>query len=446
MHQYKLPSQLLSEPDRHKKIGFLIATTMVIANMVGTGVFTSLGFQAVGIKQPLTLLLLWVIGGLLALCGGFCYAELGSALPRSGGEYHYLTRLFHPQVGFLSGWVSVTIGFSAPIALAAMAFSQYFYGSLHIFSPGLLATAIIVCITTVHLFELQFGGKFQFAITLIELLLIASFILCGIVITPHPVALSLLPCRANLSLLLSPAFAVSLIYVSYAYSGWNCSTYLASEIKNPSSNIPRSILTGTGIVLLLYVLLNYVFLRSTSIGALAGQLQIGLLAAVNILGPVGGRVMGLFVALCLVSSISSMVIAGPRILKVMGEDYPRLSVFSRENSRGIPWIAILTQSAIALLLLWTSTFEKVLTFVGFTLALFTCLSVIGVFILRVRRIALPGAYKTSGFPLTPILFLGLNFWMIWYLLKERPMESLAGLGLLVVGIIVYNFIKRSPAK
>jgi APA family basic amino acid/polyamine antiporter len=141
-----------------------------------------------------------------------------------------------------------------------------------------------------------------------------------------------------------------------------------------------------------------------------------------------------------------MVIAGPRILKVMGEDYPRLSVFSRENSRGIPWIAILTQSAIALLLLWTSTFEKVLTFVGFTLALFTCLSVIGVFILRVRRIALPGAYKTSGFPLTPILFLGLNFWMTWYLLKERPMESLAGLGLLVVGIIVYNFIKRSPAK
>jgi APA family basic amino acid/polyamine antiporter len=440
------PSLPLSAPDQHKKIGFLVATTMVIANMVGTGVFTSLGFQAVGIKQPLTLLLLWFIGGLLALCGGFCYAELGSALPRSGGEYHYLTRLFHPRVGFLSGWVSLTIGFSAPIALAAMAFGHYFYGSFHFLSPGLLATTIVVCITTVHLFELRSGGKFQFAVTLTELLLISFFILCGIFLTPHPVVLQLLPTRENLSLVLSPAFAVSLVYVSYAYSGWNCSTYLANEIKNPSLNIPRSILTGTGIVLLFYVLLNYVFLRSTPINTLAGQLQVGLIASVNILGPIGGRVMGLFIALCLVSSISSMVIAGPRILKVMGEDYPRLSAFSRENSRGIPWIAVLTQSAIALLLLWTSTFEKVLIFVGFTLALFTSLSVIGVFILRIRKISSPDAYKTTGFPFTPIIFLVLNLWMIGYLIWERPRESSAGLGLLVAGIIMYNLVKRSPAK
>ncbi len=440
------PSPPLSAPNQLKKIGFLTATALVIANMVGAGVFTSLGFQAADIKQPLTLLLLWVIGGLLALCGGFCYAELGSSLPRSGGEYHYLTRLFHPRVGFLSGWVSLTIGFSAPIALLAMAFGHYFHGSLPILSPRLLATAVVACITVVHLFELRIGGKFQFAVTLTELLLIASFILGGIFVTPHPVALNLLPTRGSLSLVLSPAFAVSLVYVSYSYSGWNCSTYLASEIKNPSLNIPRSILTGTCIVLLLYVLLNYIFLRSTPIGDLAGHLEIGLIAAVNILGPVGGRVMGLFIALCLVSSISSMVIAGPRILKVMGEDYPRLSFFSRESSRGIPWIAILTQTVIALLLLWTSTFDKILTFVGFTLALFTCLSVIGVFILRIRNIAPPDAYKTTGFPLTPILFLVLNLWMIGYLIGERPRESSAGFGLLAAGIIVHRLIQRSPAK
>jgi APA family basic amino acid/polyamine antiporter len=440
------PSPSLSAPGQHKKIGFPTATTLVIANMIGTGVFTSLGFQAFDIKQPLALLLLWVIGGLLALCGGFCYAELGSSLPRSGGEYHYLSRLLHPRVGFLSGWVSATIGFSAPIALAGMAFGLYVYGAFPLLSPRILATIIVLVVTGVHLFELRIGGKFQFAVTLTEIVLIGVFIMCGIFLTPHPVALQLFPTKAHLSLVLSPAFAVSLIYVSYAYSGWNCSTYLAGEIKNPSSNIPRSILTGTGVVLLLYVLLNYVFLRSTPISGLAGQVQVGLIAAVNIFGPVGGRVMGLFIALCLVSSISSMIIAGPRILKVMGEDYPKLSIFSRESARGIPWIAILTQSAIALLLLWTSTFEKVLVFVGFTLALFTCLSVIGVFVLRVRKIAPAGVYKTTGFPLTPVLFLGLNIWMIIYLLMKRAGPSLAGLGILLIGIIVYHLIQRSPAK
>jgi len=436
----------LPAPDQHKKIGFKTATTLIIANMIGTGVFTSLGFQAADIKQPLTLLLLWVFGGLLALCGGFCYAELGSALPRSGGEYHYLMRLFHPRLGFLSGWVSATIGFSAPIALAAMAFGQYFYGSLPILSPRILATGVVVAITAVHLFELRVGSKFQVSVTIIELLLIAAFIICGIFLTPHPIAFTLLPTKASISLLRSPAFAVSLIYVSYAYSGWNCSNYLASEIRSPSRNIPRSIFTGTLIVLFLYVFLNYVFMRSTPLGALAGQVQVGLISAVNILGPAGGRVMGLFIALCLVSSISSMVIAGPRILKVMGEDYPRLSIFASQNSRGIPWIAILTQSAIALLLLWTSSFEKVLTFVGFTLAIFTCLSVLGIFVLRIRKIALPGTYKTTWFPLTPILFLGLKFWMIYYLLRERPLESLAGLGIVATGIIAFQFIQRSPVK
>jgi basic amino acid/polyamine antiporter, APA family len=440
-------SPTASAAEKNGKIGYLTATTIVIANMVGTGVFTSLGFQAAGINQPLTLLLLWVIGGLIALCGAFSYAELGSALPRSGGEYYYLSRLYHPAIGFLSGWFSSIIGFSAPMALSAMAFGHYFHGVFPAFSPVQLGTIVIFCITLVHLFEIRISGRFQFAVTLLEICLIALFVICGIFMTPASSAIQLFPTVKNMSLIFCPAFAVSLVYVSYAYSGWNGSTYLASEIRNATVNLPRSILSGTGIVIILYVLLNYVFLRSTPIGDLAGRLEIGLLSAVNIFGPLGGKIMGLFIAFCLISSISSMVLAGPRILKVMGEDYPRLAFFSRQNSRGIPWAAIITQAGIALLLLWTSTFEKVLTFTGFTLALFTTLTVIGVFVLRRRKFAgSTYAYKTTGYPVTPVIFLCLNIWMIVFLLKERPAESFAGLGVLAAGIIVYFLIQRRPER
>jgi basic amino acid/polyamine antiporter, APA family len=426
------------------KIGFLPATTIVIANMVGTGVFTSLGFQAAGIDEPLTLLLLWVIGGFIALCGAFSYAELGSAMPRSGGEYHYLSRLYHPSVGFLSGWFSATVGFSAPMALAAMAFGHYFFGVVPALSPQLLGTIVIVCVALIHLTELRISGRFQSAITLFEIGLIVLFIFCGVFITPAPITLHLMPTAKNLSLLFCPAFAVSLVYVSYAYSGWNGATYLASEIKDASSNLPKSLLTGTGIVIVLYVLLNFVFLHSTPLPDLSGKLEVGLLSAVKIFDGVGGKIMGLCISLCLVSSISSMVMAGPRILKVMGEDYPRLALFSKENARGVPWVAICTQTGLALILLWTSTFEKVLMFTGFTMALFTSISVIGVFVLRGKKNIGTYTYKTTGFPVTPVIFLALNGWMIIYLLKERPVESFAGLGILLAGIIVYYFIKRRP--
>jgi basic amino acid/polyamine antiporter, APA family len=433
--------------DTKRKIGLLTATSVVVANMIGTGVFTSIGFQAAGTPRPVPLLLLWILGGILALCGAFVYGELGSAFPRSGGEYNYLSRIYHPLAGFLSGWVSSTIGFAAPIALASMAFGQYFHSALPILSAKILGSLLIILITGIHCTEMRISGGFQRAVTLLEIALISLFVFCGITVTPHPVALSILPSVKDFGMIFSPAFAVSLVYVSYAYSGWNGSTYLAGEIKNPSVNVPRSIIMGTSIVLILYVLLNYIFLRSTPIENLTGKLEIGLIAAVNIFGSTSGKIMGIFISFCLVSSISSMVMAGPRILKVMGEDYPRLSFFSRVSSRGIPWIAILTQTTIAQVLLWTSTFDKILVFVGFTLTLFTTLSVVGVFFLRFRA-AKTGTsyfYKTTGFPITPFLFLGLNGWMLFYLLKERPVESIAGLGIVALGIIVY-FISKGTKR
>jgi basic amino acid/polyamine antiporter, APA family len=436
-------AQTQSSPDPNRKLGLLAAVTIVVSNMVGTGVFTSLGFQAAGINDALALLLLWVVGGLLALCGGFAYGELGSAFPRSGGEYHYLSRLYHPSVGFLSGFVSATVGFAAPVALAAMAFGQYLHGAVPMLDPKVLATVLVLCVTAVHLGEVRLSGRFQSGATLLMIGLVVVFVFCGLFITPHPVAVSLRPTSKTLGFLFSPSFAVSLVYVSYAYSGWNGSTYIASEIKNPSAMVPRSILTGTAVVIALYLLLNYAFLRSTPIVSLAGQLDVGLLSGTNVFGTAGGKVMAVLISLCLVATTSSMILAGPRVLKTIGEDYTRLAFFSRETPRGIPWVAILTQSTIALVLLWTSSFEKVLTYIGFTLALFTSLSVLGTFILRARKVDKTYAYKTTGFPVTPVLFLALSLWMIVFLIQNRLVESLAGFATLVVAGVVYLLVGRS---
>jgi APA family basic amino acid/polyamine antiporter len=247
----------------------MTATNIVIANIIGTGVFTSLGFQAIEIQSGFSLLLLWVIGGVFALCGALCYGELGAAMPRSGGEYHYLSEIYHPAIGFLSGWVSVTVGFAAPIALAAMAFGQYAAQLIPHGSPVLLAAVITIVISLIHAQNLRLGSYFQNVTTSLKVALIVIFILAGLLLS-DPQPLSFAPTIADLRTIASPPFAVSLVYVTYAYSGWNAAIYLASEIQEPTRNLPRALLFGTAIVTVLYVALNFVFLYSTPIRDLAG--------------------------------------------------------------------------------------------------------------------------------------------------------------------------------
>ena len=244
------------------KITFLTGAAIVIANMVGTGVFTSLGFQVLGIQSSFALLMLWLVGGLIALCGAVSYAELAAAMPRSGGEYHYLGQIYHPALGFLSGWVSATVGFAAPTALAALALGQYAKSVW----PGLhsqwLSVAVVLALALVHGSSIRVGSRLQIIITALKVAVLVVFIGAGMVVGEGQ-PISFRPDAAGWQALLSPAFAVSLVYVSYAYSGWNAAVYVTGEIENPKRNLSRILLAGTAIVLLLYVGLNYVFLRST---------------------------------------------------------------------------------------------------------------------------------------------------------------------------------------
>ena len=323
------------QAEQSRKLPLITAISLVIANMIGTGVFTSLGFQTVDIQSGFALLSLWFIGGIFALCGALCYGELGAAMPRSGGEYHYLSEIYHPAIGFLSGWISVTVGFAAPIALAAMAFGAYLSSIFPFLNPLLVAVAVVIFVSLVHLQNMALGNSFQQVSTLIKVLLIAVLIVCGFLLAT-PQDISFAPSAEAIPLIFSSPFAVSFVYVTYSYSGWNASVYLASELNEPEKNVPRSLFLGTLVVMGFYLLLNFIFLYTTPIEQLAGQLEVGYIAANQIFGSSGGKLMAALIAVGLISSISSMVLAGPRVTEAIGEDIPFFRILSHKNANWEP--------------------------------------------------------------------------------------------------------------
>jgi APA family basic amino acid/polyamine antiporter len=422
------------------KIGFYTAISLVIANMIGTGVFTSLGFQLFDLHTVFSILLLWLLGGIISFCGALVYGELGVAIPRSGGEYVYLSKLIHPSVGFMSGWVSSTVGFAAPIALASMALGTYVNKIIPEANITACALSVVAIITLIHSLHLKFGSGVQKILTLLKVVVIVGFIIAGFIHTPTHV-ITIVPQSTSLNEIFSAGFWVSLIYVSYAYSGWNAASYLAGDMENPQKNLPKALLLGTLIVTVIYVLLNFIFLYSVPMSELTGVLEIGHVSAAHIFGITIGRLMSILIAFLLLSSISAMIMAGPRIIKSMGEDLPMLSILTKTNKHHVPYMAVITQSCITVLLIVTAQFESVLTFVGFSLSIFTFMTVSSIFILRYRKIEAPG-YKTWGYPVTPLIFLALNGYTIYKVLEMKPTESLLGLLNVAVGGLVYFIGKQ----
>ena len=330
-----------------KKFSLWTAIAVVVANMVGTGIFTSLGFQLLDIHSPFVLMMLWVVGGVTALCGALTYAELSARLPRSGGEYNFLSQIWHPGAGFVSGWVSATIGFAAPIALAAMTFGAYLSAVFPEVDQTLSSSLLVVALTILHCISRAASGGTQSIMTALKVLLILVFCFMVAIFSEQPQTFSLAPQIGDQTLVLSSAFAVSLIYVNYGYTGWNAATYITNEIEDPQKNLPIILISGTLIVMVLYLLLNYFFLFGAPIEALEGKIEIGVIVAEQALGEVGGSVMGGLLSLMLISTVSAMVLAGPRVLQVIGEDFKIFSFLSTVR-QGVPIVAILFQSAIAL--------------------------------------------------------------------------------------------------
>lgn len=428
-----------------RKLTLIPLFYIIVANMVGSGIFTTSGFIIRDVQNPLAMLLCWFIGGLMALTGALCYGELGAMFPAAGGDYVFLRESFGKRIAFLSGWISLWVGFSAPIAAVAIAFGNYVNGALPIEAqssgmPSILAISVIVVFTWVHIKGLLFGTWVQNAITFAKILLI--LLLIGVGLAWGNGSFQHFDVPLSYPHIFSENFATSLIFVSFAYSGWNACVYVGSEIKNAGRNIPTSIITATLFVIIIYLLLNVVYLYAVHPKEMCGVEEIGSLAAISLFGKKIGSFFGIVIAFCLLSTVSSMIITGPRVYYAMARDKLFFKTFQSINrKRHVPSYAIILQGGISIALVLTSTFYALLIYVGFILAIFSSLTVLGMMVLRSKDPDRPRPYKTWGYPLTPILFVIGNLWIVIFSIKNNLAVFLWGLVTVALGWLIYEYFE-----
>ncbi len=422
-----------------RPLGLLSATALVVATMVGTGIFTTSGFLLADLKSPWAVLAAWLVGGIIAALGAVSYGALARRFPESGGEYLFLSRTLHPAVGYAAGWVSLVVGFAAPAAASAFAFGKYVGAWMPGWEPRLIGSLLILAFSGVHAAHVRRGAWVQNAGVCVNLTLILGFIALALPRVYGSVTSPVADPPASGSL---ATFAVSLILVSYSYSGWNAAVYIGGEIRQPERNLPRSLLFGTLGVTALYVVLNTVFVFSAPAAELANQVQVGRIAAENLGGSAWGNAVTALVALVLMMSVSSLTMAGPRIGAKMAADGNLPRWLAPQD--GPPRHAILLQGALALLMLATATFEGLLTYVGLTLSLITAATVGGLIVLRMR---LGEQLVVTGWPWVPALFLVAVFWTCSLTLVQRPVAAVASLGSFAVGLLLWRLsVGRSSAR
>ena len=426
---------------KHRHLSLTTAISLVVSSMIGTGIFTSLGYQLLDIQSGFSIIMLWFIGGVISLFGALSYSELASALPRSGGEYYLLSRILHPSIGLSAGIISATVGFSAPAVLAAIALANYLKPIFVNINVSILAATVIILLNILHSFSLGVGKSFQVWSTLLKLFTMILFIFAGIFFSDKQ-DISFSPRLEDLKIVLSPEFAVNLVWVSYAYAGWNSSVYVVGEIVKPNKNIFKSILIGTLLVAAFYVMLNYVFLVVSPIESLKGEIEIGYISSVNLFGEKSAKLISILIGLLLLSTVSSYVYVGPRIIQAIGEDYDKLSFLSEINKNGVPFNAFIIQLVISLGFILSSTFEEVVLYTGIILIITTSVTVCSLIYLRLKEPDLKRPYKVWGYPYITFIFIILNSWILVYTVYLKPTESIIGICLMIFSLGLFFVLKR----
>lgn len=406
------------------------------------------------LQNPVLMLCLWGVGGIVSFCGALAFSELGAAFPEAGGEYVFISKLFHPLLGFLSGWLSLIVGFSAPIAASAIGFSKYFTWAFpnlqnwlsfnqvigNDWFGRLLAIVVILIFTLVHSRGLVFGTKIQNALTLLKILLVVGLIVAGFSVGNGSFEHINLGQSVTFSFESSKAIGLSLMFVMFAYSGWNSATYIGSEIKNPQKVIPRSLLISTGVVTVLYILLNLFFVYAVPPAQMVGEPEIGGLAAGFAFGHTAETIISLLISFALFSSLSAFIILGPRVYFQMAKDGVFFKSLAKINPRvNVPVYAIYLQGVIAVVLVLSGTFEQILTYMGFSLGIFPILAVLGVFKLRKQN---KSKLQLPGFPYVHLIFIVVSVLMLILAFIERPLESSIAIATALSGIPVYFWFKH----
>jgi APA family basic amino acid/polyamine antiporter len=420
--------------DSERRLGLGSATALVVANMVGTGVFTTSGLLMADLGSAWLVLLAWVLGGLVALLGALCYGALARHIPESGGEYVFLSRTLHPALGYLAGWVSLVVGFAVPLGVLAYAFGQNMsaLGGAALASPRLTGTVIILVAATTHAFSLTAGARAQAIAVAVELVVITLFTGFGMGQLAHE-GLYNVAAPGRMA-----GMGVALVIVSYSYQGWNAAVYVGGEVAEPKKNLPRALILGTAIVTALYLGLNAVFVLGTPAALLAGKIDVGRIAALVLGGPRLAKLVSGLIAFVIAICISSLVMAGPQIAARMAADGFLPRVLAVRPGRP-PRVALLAQTVVGIAALWMAAFASLLTYVGFTLGLVFAATVLGLVWQRHKQ---GPALKIPGWPWVPTLFLVFVLGSTAFTVAERPRESLVGLATLAIGLPAYWLQKR----
>lgn len=443
------------ENSLERKLGLFPATNIVIANMIGAGIFTTSGLLMAGLHDPVIMLILWAAGGFIALCGAFSYGELGAAMPGAGGEYLFLSRLYHPLFGFLSGWVSFIVGFSAPIAASALGFSEYFTRALPGFSiwmqdsgvmqpemtKKMLSVSVILIFTLIHYTGIKYGARIQNVLTILKILLIVILLTAGFASGNGDFSNFSDGGSIPQGLAGWKTMGLSLMWIMFAYSGWNASTYLGAEIRNPGRTLPRSLILGTGIVTILYIGINILYIYGINPEEMKGVISVGGLAMGNLFGKPAEVLFSVLIAFALFSSLSAFIIIGPRVYYSMSKDGLFFPLASRIHKKfHVPSNSIMLQGLIAIILAFSGTFEQVLTYMGFALGIFPLMAVAGVWKLRKNN---TDAIRLKGFPFTQIIYLLAGSLILMLSFMERPMESSVAILTVLAGIPAYYLFRKN---
>ncbi len=443
--------------DEHleRKLGGFSTTIIVVANMIGTGIFTTSGLLSAQLPGPGWVLLCWLFGGLIAISGALCYAELATRMPEAGGEYVYLKRLYHPALGFLAGWTSLIVGFSAPIAAAAMGFSEYIYAGLDshlfrlsptqlvIFNKG-LAVMVIMVFTALHYLGLRLGSRVQNVLTVIKILIVAGLASLGLIFGNGTGPELSLDGGENFSVM---ALGTAMMFVMFAYSGWNASAYIAGEIRHPKRTIPISLIGGTSIVIVLYLAINLFVFRMVPYSDLKGVIPVVEEAAVRAFGDWIGGVVSLLVGVSLLSCLSAFIMIGPRVYYAMARDRLFFPFASEVHKRyKVPGKSILVQFGIAVLMVLIGSFEQLIIYIAFALNIFLWLAVFSVFLARKRKLGEESAVRVWGYPFVPLFFLLTSLVLMIFNYVNRPLESSAAMVTVLFGIPCYFLWLRGVGK
>ena len=414
--------------------------------MIGAGIFTTTGFQAADLRHPGFIFALWVVGGILDLLGALCYAELGAMMPEAGGEYVYLRETYGRVFGFMSAFVSFTAGFSAPIAAATESFVIYlgnffpFLDEGRILAAGVgvvdvTAIAIVWLLVWIHMRAVRAGTGFNDLMTAFKVGGIVAILLAAAAVGRGDVA-NLVTASPSFAEIERPelfaALGTSLIFVMFCFAGWNAAAYVAGEMENPQRDLPRALLLGTTTVLVLYLGLNAVYFYGADVDALAGQVEVGVVASRALFGDWGADLVTVVLCASIFASASAMTMAGPRVYYALGKDFPPFAFLARTRPTGAPAIALIAQGVVTSLFIVSGRVDQIQQYAGFTLSLFASLAVSCVIVLRVRRPQAERPFRAWGYPLSPLLFLAVSAWMMYWAFQGRPLEST--LAFLTVGV------------